>query len=97
MHQVLLPWSKERDLGQDMAELCANPHVRDAVLKSMQEEARVAQLRGFEQVQAIHLHPEPFTVENNLLTPTFKLKRPQAKTRFQAEIDTMYAALPTTV
>lgn len=45
-----MPWAKERGLGTDMAELCASEHVRDAVAKSMAEEARVAQLRGFEQV-----------------------------------------------
>lgn len=37
------------------------------------------------------MHPEPFSVENDLLTPTFKLKRPQAKKFFAAQIDTMYA------
>ncbi len=46
------------------------------------------------QVQAVHLHPELFTVENGLLTPTFKLKRPQAKQAFQAAIDAMYAQFP---
>lgn len=46
------------------------------------------------QVSAIHLHPDLFTVDNDLLTPTFKLKRPQAKAAFQAAIDAMYASLP---
>ncbi len=48
--EVLVPWAKERGLGSDLGELCGNQHVREAVMRSMQEEARVAQLRGFEQV-----------------------------------------------
>lgn len=56
--QVLLPWAKERGLGSDLIALCKNNVVREAVLRSMAEEARVAGLRGFEQVQAIYLHPE---------------------------------------
>lgn len=39
------------------------------------------------QVAAVHLHPEPFSVENGMMTPTFKLKRPQAQTAFQHAID----------
>jgi long-chain acyl-CoA synthetase len=42
----------------------------------------------------VELVPEPFTVENGLLTPTFKLKRPQAREAFQALIDSMYSRLP---
>ena len=45
------------------------------------------------QVAAIELHPEPFTVQNGLQTPTFKLKRAQAKEFFQNVIHEMYSHL----
>nr|CAB3490896.1 unnamed protein product [Digitaria exilis] len=51
------------------------------------------QLRGFEFAKAVTLVAEPFTLENGLLTPTFKVKRPQAKTYFAKEISDMYAKL----
>lgn len=35
----------------------------------------------------MHLAPEPFAVENGMMTPTFKLKRPQAQAAFQGAID----------
>lgn len=41
----------------------------------------------------MHLTAEEFTVENDLMTPTFKLKRAPLQKRYQAHIDGMYAAL----
>ena len=41
----------------------------------------------------IHLHGELFSVENGLMTPTFKLKRPQAKEAFLPVIEAMYESL----
>ena len=44
-------WAKERGMTEDLRQLCRDPAVVAAVMKSMQEEGRVAQLRGFEHVQ----------------------------------------------
>ena len=90
---VLLPWAAERGMSQDVAALCGDAAVRAAVLRGMQQEGAAARLKGFEQVAAVHLTPEAFTVENGLLTPSFKLKRPQAKAAFEAELAAMYRAL----
>ncbi len=45
------------------------------------------------QVKDIHLHAELFSVENGLLTPTFKAKRQDLKTKFSGQIETMYSKL----
>lgn len=43
------------------------------------------------QVKAVYLHPEQFTIENGLLTPTLKAKRAELKTLFQPQINQLYA------
>ncbi|KAG0470507.1 hypothetical protein HPP92_017207 [Vanilla planifolia] len=63
---------------------------RAAVLTEMDDAAKEAQLRGFEVVKAVTLVLEPFTMENGLLTPTFKIKRPQVKAFFERKFTDMY-------
>ena len=50
-------------------------------------------VQGYEVVRRVFLEAELFSVENDLLTPSFKLKRPQLQKRYQAEIDRMYAEI----
>jgi len=50
-------------------------------------------LSGLEKPKDIFLSLDPFTVENNLLTPTFKLKRNVAREVFKLQIDAMYSEL----
>ncbi len=38
----------------------------------------------------ILLYPEPFSVENELLTPTFKLKRPTLRKAFERDVKVLY-------
>ena len=46
-------------------------------------------LSGLEQVRAIHLEPNPWTIEN-FLTPTLKSKRPQLRAHYKAIIEALY-------
>mmetsp|Transcript_33009 Transcript_33009/g.43448 ORF Transcript_33009/g.43448 Transcript_33009/m.43448 type:complete len:776 (-) Transcript_33009:356-2683(-) len=64
-----------------------------AITESIAETAKQEKLKGFEKVKKFHLNAEAFSADNGLLTPTFKLKRPEAKKFFQKEIDTMYGSL----
>jgi long-chain acyl-CoA synthetase len=51
------------------------------------------ELKGFEVPRALHLEAEAFSVENGLLTPTFKLKRSVAKAKYAPVLSTLYEAL----
>lgn len=70
----------------------------DALVREVHEQIHAAcvaaQLAGFEVPRRIGLDPEPWTPDNGLLTPTFKLKRNDAKKRFADMIDALYAVGP---
>ena len=69
-------WAKHHHKTGSFAELCANDgDLKKAIHESLNETAKEAKLRGFEIAKAIHLDSELFSVENDLLTPTFKSKR----------------------
>jgi len=62
------------------------------VVKLYDEEIKRA-LSGFAQYEQVHrfrLIPEPFTVENGLLTPSLKLRRPQIIAAYENELEKMY-------
>ncbi len=47
-------------------------------------------MQGFEMIKSLYLDPEQFSIENGLMTPTFKLKRPPLQSKYQPQIDAMY-------
>ncbi|KAG8089095.1 hypothetical protein GUJ93_ZPchr0011g27568 [Zizania palustris] len=72
--EVLKAWAASEGIQCDgLNQLCADPRARSAVLADMDSIGKEAQLRGFEFAKAITLVAEPFTLENGLLTPTFKV------------------------
>jgi long-chain acyl-CoA synthetase len=50
----------------------------------------LCEVQGFEMVKEIYVEPTQFSIEEDLLTPTFKLKRPQLQKKYQAKIDGLY-------
>ncbi|CAK4737292.1 unnamed protein product [Aphanomyces euteiches] len=52
--------------------------------------SKKGKLFGFETIKAIKLHPTPFSVESDMMTPTFKLKRDKIIKAFLHEIDALY-------
>lgn len=93
---VFKEWASSEGIKyESLGQLCIDPRAKAAVLAEMDAVGKEAQLRGFEFAKAVTLVIEPFTIENGLLTPTFKVKRPQAKAYFAKAISDMYNELST--
>uniref|UniRef100_A0A8C5LMN0 Arachidonate--CoA ligase n=1 Tax=Leptobrachium leishanense TaxID=445787 RepID=A0A8C5LMN0_9ANUR len=87
----VLNWAKKKKFGGSYEELCKNKDFKNAVLEDLLKLGKDTGLKSFEQVKDIVLHPELFSIENGLLTPTLKAKRPELRKYFQAQIDELYA------
>ena len=71
-------------------DLCENKNIQDEILRDCDELGRKNDLKGFELPKKIKLIKEPFSLENNLLTPTLKLKGKEIKMKYSEEIKNMY-------
>ncbi|XP_063537211.1 long-chain-fatty-acid--CoA ligase 5 isoform X1 [Cydia strobilella] len=90
---VVKCWALERGIKGTFSALCDNPTVKKMILDDMLQWGRNASLKTFEQVKDIYLHPDPFSVQNGLLTPTMKAKRTEIRNYFKPQIEDMYKQL----
>ncbi|KAK4789331.1 hypothetical protein SAY86_020650 [Trapa natans] len=74
----------------DFPSLCQNLKAREFVLDELNKTAREHKLRGFEMLKAVYLEPNLFDMGRDLITPTFKLKRPQLLKYYKDCIDLLY-------
>ncbi|KAG2562696.1 hypothetical protein PVAP13_8KG240800 [Panicum virgatum] len=88
--QALEEWVATNKKAGDFAELCNDPKARGYIQDELNKTGKKLGLRGFEMLKAVHLEPVPFSIEKDLITPTFKLKRPQLLKYYKKCIDQMY-------
>ncbi|XP_023594798.1 long-chain-fatty-acid--CoA ligase 6 isoform X4 [Trichechus manatus latirostris] len=89
--EVMPSWAHKRGFEGTYEELCTNKDVKKAILDDLVRLGKAGGLYSFEQVKAIHIHTDMFSVQNGLLTPTLKAKRPQLREYFKTQIEELYS------
>jgi long-chain acyl-CoA synthetase len=91
----LMEWAKQQPslAGKSFAEVCTTQEAKRYMLADLTAAGKSAKLKGFEFPKAVHLDHEPFSIENDLITPKLSVKRPQLLKYYKSKIDAMYAAL----
>ena len=67
-----------------------NDEIKNEIIKDIDFYGRKNDLKGFELPKKIYLCKEPFSIENQIITPTLKIRRHQAKKFFAKEINKLY-------
>uniref|UniRef100_A0A803W0Q2 Long-chain-fatty-acid--CoA ligase n=1 Tax=Ficedula albicollis TaxID=59894 RepID=A0A803W0Q2_FICAL len=91
--EVMPGWAKKRGFEGTYAELCKNKELQQAIMEDMVRLGKESGLHSFEQVKAIYIHSEMFSVQNGLLTPTLKAKRPELRDYFKKQIEELYSSI----
>ncbi len=81
-------WARENDEKFDMAALQDLPAFR-ATIKAAIDRTN-EDLSVVEKVRKFVLADEPFTVDNNMMTPTMKIRRMQIRENYQDRLDALY-------
>ncbi|MBN1944770.1 MAG: long-chain fatty acid--CoA ligase [Bradymonadales bacterium] len=85
----LVKWAQESGLGEmSFEKLCCHEKVRELVHAELEKAG--AEIKPFERPRAFHLLTAEFSLDNELLTPSLKVKRKKVAEKYQQEIDTLY-------
>ena len=86
---ALIPWAKEMGIpADDRAALLKDPKVHALYTQEIAQQSK--DFRSYEKVSRFALIPEDFTTENDMLTPSMKLKRRVVLERYGALLDGLY-------
>ncbi|XP_057837446.2 probable CoA ligase CCL6 isoform X2 [Cryptomeria japonica] len=88
--QALESWATANGESGNFESLCQNPKANKYILDELNATGKKHKLKGFELLRQVHLEPNPFSVERDLITPTFKMKRPQLLNYYKDIIDDLY-------
>ncbi|HMC12807.1 MAG TPA: long-chain fatty acid--CoA ligase [Gallionellaceae bacterium] len=81
-------FAQQAGVRPDMPESLRDARVEKEVLQRVGEQMK--EFPGYARVRRALLLSEPWSIENGMLTPTLKLKRPQVAVHFAKEIEQLY-------
>ena len=90
---ILEKWAAESGVAVDSGnyeDLLKDQRVYKHIMGEVATKCKEAGFFGFEIPTKLHITSMMFTAENDILTPTFKLKRNEAKKVFLAQIKELY-------
>lgn len=64
-----------------------------STLQTFQEHTVYFVVVVYFQVKAVYIHSEMFSVQNGLLTPTLKARRPELREYFKKQIEELYSSI----
>lgn len=87
-------WAQQQGIvASDYKGLLNDSRVTSYMVEELKTRGKDAKLKGFEFIKAVYLDDEHFTIENDLMTPKFSLKRAALKKRYEQQLESMYAML----
>lgn len=87
--EALKDWAKEKEIAfNNITDLIQKPEI-DSLYKTLVDSLQ-EKLSHFERIKKFKLMPQEFSIENNEVTPTFKLKRKVIAKKYASLIDEMY-------
>ncbi|GAB66815.1 long-chain fatty acid CoA ligase [Plasmodium cynomolgi strain B] len=86
-------WKNEKKISKTDEEVMQMPEYKKDVIDDLIKMGKKDGLKGYEQIKDVYFATEPFTIENDLLTPTGKIKRHAVQKKYKEEIDKMYKQL----
>uniref|UniRef100_A0A8C7TPY6 Arachidonate--CoA ligase n=1 Tax=Oncorhynchus mykiss TaxID=8022 RepID=A0A8C7TPY6_ONCMY len=88
--ETMPAWALKKGMEGSYRDLCKNTVLKKAIMEDLQRLGKASGLHSFEQVKNIYVHNELFSIQNGLLTPTLKAKRPELREFFKGKIEDLY-------
>lgn len=86
----LKKFAEKHGVTGEPADLLNNTTIREEIYSIICAQAKSQKLNSLETPKQMKLMLEPFSVDNNTMTPTMKIKRNAAKDLLKDEIDRLY-------
>lgn len=84
---------KEKISKDEYIQACNSKELRDFVKEELDKVAAEKSLPGYERIRAVAIDSVEWTIDNNMLTPTFKLRRKNLTDKYEKIIEDMYDSI----